>query len=174
MTFDNVEHVKTLMNSFLDHVPEEMRSQVLIDRHIKRVHQQFKEVVDPFILSHVNSVYLMRDKQNSELYQLVVYVDNSTIAAELNARRELIKLKYRERFTITIDEFAIRISKGAYRKTYPFKEEQDNQRNHKVKKRELSPEEEYAIDTLIKDLPEGKVKASFKRAITAEKKHGLL
>lgn len=174
MASGNVGHVKQLMKSFLDHVPEEMRSQILIDRHIQRVHNQFKEVVDPFILLHTNSVYLLKDKQDNGEYELIVYVDNSTIAAELNARRELIRLKYRERFSIKVSKFEIYISKGEYRKKYPFKEEKIDNFRSKSYKHELSDKDKQAIDSIINDLPEGRMKDSFKRAISAEKKHGLL
>ena len=40
--------------------------------------------------------------------------------------------------------------------------------------RPLTEKEKYDIETLIKDLPEGQLKESFRRAISAEKKHGML
>ena len=108
------------IDSFLSGMPEEVHSRILVERRIEKVQSQFAEIVDPFILRHVNSVYLLKSKSLEGMFDLVVYLDNSTCAAELNARRELIRLKYRERFDTLVDVFEIRISKGRYRQQHPF------------------------------------------------------
>jgi len=105
-----------------------------------------------------------------EVFDLVVYVDNSLVAAELNARRELIRLKYREQFKAVIDIFEIRISRGAYKNKYPFRELRDRNEEYRPA-HTLTQEELNEIDELLKDIPEGKLRASFKKAIKAQKQN---
>lgn len=172
-------------NAFYNNMPEEVKRRVLINRRIQRIHDQFSQVVDPFILEHTNSVYLLRHKDalgdsqaneevsktetDSKVFDLVVYVDNSLVAAELNARRELIRLKYREQFNISIDVFEIRISRGPYKDKYPFKN-QDTTPQANIQVRELSDEETAHINKLVEDISDKRIKESFIKAITAQKR----
>lgn len=112
------------------------------------------------------------DKASSllEVFDLVVYVDNSLVAAELNARRELIRLKYREQFRVVIDVFEIRISRGSYKDKYPFKNIVEESAP-KASIRELTKAEIQHIDELVSDIPEGTLKESFKKAIKAQKQN---
>ena len=91
---------------------------------------------DDYILEHTNNVYILRegdaraprsdhdDRKDAGATgkgkQLVVYVDESIVAAELNARRELVKLQFFEQFGEEIDEFKILISRGQYKLNHPF------------------------------------------------------
>lgn len=95
-------HVSNYMTAFFNQLPDEQKKRALIDRKIKQVHAQFAACVDEFILEHINSVYMTKEEipdsgdVSRETHQiLTVYVDNSLVAAELNAQRELIILKYR-------------------------------------------------------------------------------
>lgn len=218
---NSLKPVSNSFNAFYHSLPEKVREKVLVNRRIQKIHQQFSQVVDPYILDHTNSVYLLRHKdplgqsdkngkekntyldQNStdslssttvsnsgiynadkkvlgnpnkppyevqEVFDLVVYVDNSLVAAELNARRELIRLKYREQFKAVIDIFEIRISRGAYKNKYPFRELRDRNEEYRPA-HTLTQEELNEIDELLKDIPEGKLRASFKKAIKAQKQN---
>ena len=91
---------------------------------------------DDYILEHTNNVFILREGDAHTLRrdhddrkdagatgvgkQLVVYVDESIVAAELNARRELVKLQFYEQFGEQIDEFKILISRGEYKRHHPF------------------------------------------------------
>lgn len=181
--------VSNSFDAFYQALPEEVRKRVLINRRIQKVHDQFSQVVDPFILDHTNSVYLLRHKDllnqpvqgqptpkdeyhpdvSQEIFDLVVYVDNSLVAAELNARRELIRLKYREQFSVVIDVFEIRISRGSYKEKYPFRELKNQEAPSKP--HALTEEKSQRVDELIKDIPEGKLRDSFRKAITAQKQN---
>lgn len=174
------QHISDHMNSFLAHLPEEQRKRFLIDRKIKQTYQQFSACVDPFILKHVNSVYLTKEsadkKGESDVSRetslvLTAYVDNSLIAAELNAQRELVVLKYRELFSLKIDQFVINISRGAYRENHPF---QDQEREQPSKKfRRLTPEEEEEIKSQTAHISDSEIRQSFERAVRAIKEHPL-
>ena len=168
------------MNGLLNLLPEEQKKKVLIDRKIKQVHQQFAACVDPFILQHVNSVYLIREQDQrsdqdgvSRETQLVLtaYVDNSLIAAELNAQRELVILKYRELFSLEIDEFAIKISRGAYLENHPFSEQEEGLKRKKIHR--LTPEEEQEIESRVSTITDREIRQSFQRALKATKEHPL-
>lgn len=162
---------RSLEAFFAEGMPDEVCRRVMVDRRIKQVHERFAAVVDAFILEHVNSVYLMRSKVVEGAYDLIVYLDNSTCAAELNARRELIRLKYQERFSIVVDVFEIRISRGHYKEQHPFAAGDAAHGADPVPERELTPEEVEKIDATVAPLPPGRMRDSFVNAMTAQKKH---
>ncbi|MFQ9741302.1 MAG: DciA family protein [Slackia sp.] len=85
-----------------------------------KVKQMWREAVDPVFLDHTNAVYIVREGDEKTL---IVYVDDSMFAAELNARRELIKLKFLQKFNEEIEEFKILISRGRYNQNYPFRDQ---------------------------------------------------
>lgn len=175
------KHVSSYMNAFIDHLPQDQKKKVLVERKVKQVYEQFSACVDPFIAEHVNSVYLVKDEEPSlhedkdvsreTSLRLTVYVDNSIVAAELNARRELVVLKYRELFNIKLDKLEIKISRGAYRENYPLREKND-EADQKIF-HELTPEEEAAIELQTASISDEDIKASFQRVLKATKEHPL-
>lgn len=169
-------HVSNYMNAFFNHLPDEQKKRALIDRKIKRVHAQFAACVDGFILEHVNSVYLTKEEipeskdVSRETQQiLTVYVDNSLVAAELNAQRELVILKYREQFDVKVNRFDIKISRGAYRENYPFKKPQYKKNFPTPHK--LTTEEEKEIETRVSHIKDKDIRESFQRVLKATKEH---
>lgn len=85
-----------------------------------QVRDIWKHLVEPAFLEHTNSVFILTEQG---VKKLVVYVDDSIFAAELNARRELIKMQLAGRFGEEVDEFQIRISKGRHKNVHPFVED---------------------------------------------------
>jgi hypothetical protein len=161
------------MDAYLNILPREQKKKVLIERKIKQVHQQFSSCVDPFILNHVNSVYLTKedlDVSRETHYKLTVYVDNSLVAAELNAQRELVVLKYRELYSLKISEFLIRISRGPYLDNYPFRKEKE-QSEKKIHR--LTPDEELEIQNKTEHISDNEIRQSFQRALKAIKEHPI-
>lgn len=93
-------------------------------------------------LDHTNSVYIVREGEGAEQRKvLIVYVDESIFAAELDARREMIKLKLLERFGEEISEFRILISRGRYKENHPFREQDAPLSNPTPPRKPLPPEE---------------------------------
>ena len=169
-------HVSNYMNTFFNQLPDEQKKRALIDRKIKQVHAQFAVCVDEFILEHINSVYMTKEEipdskdVSRETHQiLTVYVDNSLVAAELNAQRELIILKYREQFDVKVDRFDIKISRGAYRENYPFKKPQ-YQKNLPTPHK-LTAGEEQEIETCVSGIEDKDIRESFRRVLKASKEH---
>ena len=147
-------HVSNYMTAFFNQLPDEQKKRALIDRKIKQVHAQIPDSGDV----------------SRETHQiLTVYVDNSLVAAELNAQRELIILKYREQFDVKVDRFDIKISRGAYRENYPFKKLQ-NQKNLPTPHK-LTVEEEREIETCVSGIEDKDIRESFRRVLKATKEH---
>lgn len=166
-----VKHISSIMNAFIDHLPDDQRKKILVDRKVKQIQEQFACCVDPFILDHVNSIYLIKE-ENESTFKLTVYVDSSAVAAELNARRELIVLKYRELFGLEIKEFIIKISRGAYRERYPYRKRSDETEKQK-KIHHLTPEEEEEIRSRTSSISDADLRESFSRVLRADKEHPL-
>ena len=66
-------------------------------------------------LAHTNNVIITKKRG---LRTLIVYVDESIFAAELNAQRELIQLRLLELFGEEIDQFEILVSRWRKYKNY--------------------------------------------------------
>lgn len=165
---NSLRPVSSSLSSFASSMPEEVKKRVLVQRKIEKTHAQFAELVDSFILKHTNSVYLLKSQAVPGAYDLVVYLDNSTCAAELNARRELLRFEYLDRFNTTIDVFEIRISRGPYRDKHPFAERLSS--DTQSKERSLSEEETARIEEMTSAIEDPRLRASFQRAMTAQKR----
>ena len=125
----------------------ENNSLAKIAHRAARVRAMWAACVQEYVLAHTNAVYIVKNdsSSNKETYQkaktaepeeknqptptktLIVYVDDSITATELNARRELIKLKFLQDFNEEIEELKIFISRGDYKKNYPFKKSYDEE-----------------------------------------------
>lgn len=165
---NSLRPVSSSLSDFVSSMPEEVKRRVLVKRKIEKTHAQFAELVDPFILKHTNSVYLLKSQAVPGAYDLVVYLDNSTCAAELNARRELLRFEYLDRFNTTIDVFEIRISRGPYKDKHPFADSLDS--DAQAESRDLSEEESARIEEMTSTIKDPRLRASFRRAMAAQKR----
>lgn len=149
------------------------------------------------ILDHTNSVYIIRKREtegdvsretspNEQRFaatgravsrsrralppgELIVYVEDSLIAAEIDARREMIKLKFLELFGEEIDEFRIRVSRGKYKLDHPYREHADsNAQAEKMPREPLSEERLAQIDEELLDIPDKRVREALKRAMISD------
>lgn len=138
---------------------------------------------DAFILEHTNNVYIIRvdGKQHPEgkrFYgdgkdasstghgkQLIVYVDDSVVAAELNARRELIKLQFLEHYHEDIDEFKILISRGRYKKIHPFVEDDGPSYHEGARPAPLTDDQRALIQNVVGKTDNPKVARALGRAM---------
>lgn len=160
------------LDAFAATMPEEMRKRVLVQRKIEETNKQFAALVDPFILKHTNSVYLLKSKAVPDAFDLVVYLDNSTCAAELNARRELLRFEYLDKFKVVIDVFEIRISRGSYKDKHPF--EAHHPASAPSETRDLSEAERKKIEEMTAGIDNPRLRASFQRAMAAQKRLNTL
>lgn len=148
-------------------LPAELFKKASLQQWIEHVQLQFGEVVEDVILEHVNSVYLM--KQEDGLYHLVVYVDEPIYSAELNARRETIKLLMREKFGYGVSVFDIKVSRGRYRAVHPYVERKQSENPYIPN--EITEQDLREIEALVAGLEEGRLKDSFRRLLIAEKEN---
>ena len=131
-----------------------------------QVKQMWRGMVDQVFLDHTNAVYIIREDDRKIL---IVYVDESIFAAELNARREMIKLKFLERFNERIDEFRILISRGRYKENHPFREEEPEPFYvDDVRPVPLSSEKLMEIDEGIADIPDENLRKALKKAMISD------
>lgn len=131
-----------------------------------QVKRMWRESVDAIFLEHTNSVYVIREDERKIL---MVYVDDSIFAAELNARREMIKLRIETKFGERIDEFRILISRGRYKKNYPFRDElSETVRPVKVVRHPLSPEKLEDIDHACSQVPDERLREALKKAMISD------
>ena len=165
---NSLRPVSGSLDAFAATMPEEMRKRVLAQRKIEKTNQQFAALVDPFILKHTNSVYLLKSKAVPDAFDLVVYLDNSTCAAELNARRELLRFEYLDKFKVVIDVFEIRISRGSYKDNHPFADQKAKPDTPEVP--EVSDADRAKIEEMTAGIEDPRLRASFQRAMTAQKR----
>ena len=174
------EHIKTTYDQFAQVVED------VILQHVNSVYLVRDAVVDgaDYVSQDANqatSQEILPDQQISKqpntkvvssvapTRTLTVYVDNSLIAAELNARRELIKLKYREKFNIVISEFDIRISRMRYKDHYPYREQQSttDQPQHFLDGALTSRASYEEIYAKINEIENPKIRNSYKELLAA-------
>lgn len=148
----------------------------------------------PVILDHTNSIYIIRNRETDENVsretshaqdaapvrnraprkhqvppgELIVYVEDSLIAAEIDARREMIKLKFLELFGEEIDEFRIRVSRGKYKLDHPYREQAAVADSEKAPRQPLSKERIDQIDEELSEIPNERLREALKRAIISD------
>ena len=101
--------------------------------------------------------------------QLIVYVDDSIVSAELNARRELIKLQFLDHYGEAIDEFKIIISRGEFKKHHPFAAEEAPAYREDVPSIPLDEEERAALCEEVEAIDDPRLRESLLRAMVADK-----
>ena len=139
------------------------RAQQVRDRYRKVLLKVYRETA-PLFLAHTNNVYIM--KKNGKR-TLIVYVDESIFAADLNAQRELIKLKLLELFNEEVENFEIYVSRGTYKKNHPYLTENSQNEEEPYTPVPLDQtEREYVKNTAqtVEALP---LRESFEKAMTA-------
>ena len=134
-----------------------------------QVRDIWKHLVEPAFLKHTNSVFILTEQG---VKKLVVYVDDSIFAAELNARRELIKMQLAGRFGEEVDEFQIRISKGRHKNVHPFVEDipsfEQGGKKASGPLRQLSSEEKEAIEADAMAIEDPRIRKAFVRAMISD------
>lgn len=191
------------------------------DRAVRRIQDQFATLVSPYVLEHVNAVYLLSPESSSrrsnaegvsrgtayaplslepegaspcgsdegkrlnplgpskdkpsvgspslKKKKLVVYVDSSLVSAELNAQRELIRLRYLTDFSVELVGFDIKLSRGGYLNKHPYRDRKDAEREPEVSvsRETLSAEDLSYIDKVSSSIEDDRLRETFKKAMTA-------
>lgn len=110
---DAVAPLIARMTSENDVAARELRRAAVNDTWVRAVREVFRDAA-PFVLAHVNAVYVMSAEKGAAVRRfdrpaspscgvpssgpvLVVYVDDSMVRSELDNRQELLKMRFRER-----------------------------------------------------------------------------
>lgn len=149
------------INYALDKIPGMDAGAIRKAARVRQVRDMWGQLVEPAILAHTNGVYVFTKDGRREMH---VYVDESIYAAELNNRRELLKLMCAEQFNEHIDDFSIHISRGARKNEHPYAQ---------AKKREidarpavpLSQAELQSIEDSVSKIPDSRLREHFKEAM---------
>lgn len=143
-----------------------------INLRARQVRSRFRKAIETvyldsaeLFLDHTNNVYIM--KKNG-VNTLIVYVDESIFAAELNAQRELIKLKLLELFGEQIEEFEISVSKPKYKNNHPYREEKKDLEKEPSPLVPLTDSEKDNVEQVAALVEDEKLRKSFEKAMTAD------
>ena len=143
-----------------------MRTMQVRERYKKAIESVYPEKTAVLHLNHTNSVIIKKiDSKNT----LIVYVDDSLFAAELNAQRELIRLRLLELFGEEVDDFQIKVSHWKkYRENHPYVEEESLDYNSKSASIPLTDEEQSYVSRTVAVIEDEMLRKSFERAMTAD------
>lgn len=100
--------------------------------------------------------------------RLVVYVDDSIVAAELNARREMIKMQFLGHFGEEIDEFKICLSRGRYRSNHPFAEEKPASYEDHTPSAPLSAQERAQVHEQVQQVQDERLRELIEQTMVAD------
>lgn len=159
------------MKSLSDNITDSLYSVSQIDageikkaQRIAKVRNIWRDLVEDAFLEHTNAVYIFKE---DERIQMHVYMDESIYAAELNNRRELIKLNCRERFGEAIDDFHIHISRGKKKMDHPFIENKktESDKNGPVA---LSSEEMERVKASCSQIDDDDLRRHFEKAMITD------
>lgn len=141
-----------------------LRAMQVRERYREVMKTVYRETAEVF-LAHTNNVYIM--KKNG-IPTLIVYVDDSLFSAELNAQRELIKLKLLEKFGEAVEEFEIHVSRGSYKEYHPFLDEAAEKDQIAPARIPLDSDEVQRIQTTVNSIENEAIRKALEKAMTAD------
>lgn len=161
---------KGIENLLVELSPDPDQARMTLRAH--QVRQRYKAALEtiypktaPVFLEHTNNVYIMK---RDGAAVLIVYVDDSIYAAELNAQRELVRLRLLELFGEELDEFRICVSRGKYKEYHPYTDEEVDARREPPSQEALGPAEEQLVSATASKVEDDKVRKSLEKAMTAD------
>lgn len=119
----------------------------------------------PLFLEHTNAVYC---SNRDGVRTFTVYVDESIFAADLNARRELMKMKLMEFSGEDIEMFDIRVSRGGYKKRRPFVEEDSTAKTETPPSVSLDEGERACASSIARAIDDPSLRRAAEKAILAD------
>ena len=143
-----------------------MRIQQVRARYKAAIESVYPQKTAKLHLAHTNSVIVTTVKG---VRTLIVYVDESIFAAELNAQRELIKLTLLEQFGEDVEEFQIKISRWKkFRKMHPYLDEDSSLSDRKSPSIPLDEDELSFVSETVSVIEDEKVRKSLEKAMTVD------
>lgn len=141
-----------------------LRANQVRERYKRAIEVVYRETA-PLFLAHTNNVYIMT---KDGVRTLIVYVDESIFAAELNAQRELIKLHLLELFGEEVESFEIHVSRGKYKKNHPYLSNGEENVAQKAPSIPLDDNEKEYVSNTVSTVEDNRLRASLQKAMTAD------
>lgn len=146
--------------------------QARINLRANQVRERYKSAIESvyrdgaaLFLAHTNNVYItMKDGVRT----LIVYVDESIFAAELNAQRELIRLRLLELFGEDVEQFEIFVSRGPYKGNHPYLLDQDGAREEAPAAIPLDESERAFVAEAVASIEDRKLRETVQKAMTTD------
>ena len=161
----DINHLLSELGSNSDEARINMRTQQVRDRYKQAIESVYRDAAQ-LHLAHTNNVIITR---KDGIKTLIVYVDESLFAAELNAQRELIKLRLLELFGEEIDDFQIRTSRWKkYRENHPYLNPDSQESAEKSPSIPLNDDEKSFVSRTSAVIEDEKLRKSLERAMTAD------
>ena len=142
-----------------------MRTFQVRERYREAIESVYSGKTAKLHLAHTNRVIIRTVRG---VKTLIVYVDDSLFSAELNAQRELIKLRLLELFGEEIDDFQIKISgRKEYREVHPYIDE-EKLRHRETPVIPLDEQEKSFVSRTAGVIKDEKLRKSLEKAMTAD------
>ena len=144
-----------------------LRANQVRDRYRRVMEAVYRDQARLF-LAHTNNVYIMT---KGGVRTLIAYVDESIYAAELNAQRELIKLRLLELFGEDVEQFEIHVSRGRYKSNHPFladAPEGPGTAGAKPAAIPLTQDESAYVDETVSAVEDPRLREALRKAMTAD------
>jgi len=159
----NIEYFISELSGDQEQARINLRAHQVRDRYKTVIQMVYRDTAQLF-LQHTNNVYIMNKDQ---VKTLIVYVDESIFAAELNAQRELIKLKLLEQFGEEVEDFQIFVSRGKYKANHPYVLDEQDPSTSAYIPMPLSEHEQTYVYQTVSGIDSQPLKASLEKAMTA-------
>ncbi len=146
------------------------RAAVVLAKWRSAIEKVYKDAA-PFVLSHVNAVYILRGEDPSEGKSLVVYADDSLVRSDIDARQEFIKMALRADGE-DIASFKIIAATLGMRQRHPYASNDavDGEKTalSPRRRRTLTPADLASIDECVSVIDDPRLRKTAKRAMIAE------
>ena len=141
-----------------------LRANQVRERYKAAIEQTYRETASLF-LAHTNNVYIMT---KDGVRTLIVYVDESIFAAELNAQRELIKLHLLQLFGEDVESFEIHVSRGKYKNNHPYLAETGANNAANTPAIPLDDSEKAYVCDTVSVIEDERLRETIRKAMTAD------
>ncbi len=145
----------------------------LIARSAAKVQAMWKDAIEhvykdvaPYVLDHVNAVYITDD---DGVRTLMVYMDDGDFRSDVHCRQELIVLRMKERFGEEVEAFKTFPSRFDMRKRHPFAMESGVVSRETTKSIPLSDAERAEIDAACAPIEDRALRKALARAMVADR-----
>ena len=143
-----------------------MRVRQVLERYRQAIESVYPGETASLHLAHTNKVIITN---TDDVRTLIVYVDDSLFAAELNAQRELIRLKLLELFGEDVADFQIKTSRWKkYREIHPYTDIDFEDSDRKTPSVPLNDDEKEFVSRTVGVVQDIRIQKSLEKAMTAD------